>query len=246
MLDKAVCWTAGSSPIIPSSEVHIDSTLLLSDDPGIAHLVARTELARIEETIYFEAYASQSKSRTKPQVIRLAYGIHRRLQDWLDNLGIDLDQAESSTEYPISKIELAIDFLCTRLLLIWPFKGHPDAMFLQGQNIARSCIKLLLRLWNSPPDQIHYAMSPLYVLTATLLVDSTSNLYETDLMVSSLVSQHLIPHYISTRYAQLFLKDKENLRTWICFRSLHRCFWLSTVLEKKAVSADDFIRCHAS
>jgi len=164
ILDKAVCWTAGSTPSIPNSDVHIDSILMSSDDSTTANLVAKAELAKIEETIYLELYASQVKPRTEDQVRRLASRISQRLQGWLADFGIDLDEVESVPESSASKVELAIGFLCAQLLFIWPFKGHPDAIFRQSQKIAKRCMRLLLRLWHSPLDSGYHTVFPLSVL----------------------------------------------------------------------------------
>jgi len=160
-LDKVVCWTAGSSPTISSSEVYIDSSLSSPDDPTMCHLMSKVKLCLIEETIYLEAYASQARWKSKPKVLQLCSEIHHRLQGWLTDAGIDLHQAEHSLEYPAPKTELAVDFLCTQMLLIWPFQGQPDAEFAHGQNIARRWMELTLRLWTSPPDQTHQMPPPL-------------------------------------------------------------------------------------
>jgi len=54
VLDKAVCWTAGSSPNIPVSDVHFDPCLVSSENNITSCLVAKAEMAKIEETVYLE------------------------------------------------------------------------------------------------------------------------------------------------------------------------------------------------
>ena len=165
ILDKTVCWTAGSTPSIPMSDVHIDSTLMSSDDSTTANLVAKAELAKIEESIYLELYASQVKARTEDQVRQLASRISQRLQGWLADSGIGLDEVENGPKSSASKVELVIRFLCAQLLFIWPYKGHPDVVFQQSQDVAKRCMRLLLRLWHSPSDPGHHTAFPLSVLT---------------------------------------------------------------------------------
>ena len=165
LFDKTVCWTAGSTPTIPISDVHIDSTLILSDNSTTANLVARAELAKIEESIYLDLYASQVKSRTEEQVRHFTSRISQRLQSWLVDSGIDLEEVENMPESPASKTELVISFLCAQLLFIRPYKGHPDVIFRQSQDVAKRCMTLLLRLWQSPSDPGYHAVFPLSVVS---------------------------------------------------------------------------------
>lgn len=164
------------------ADVHIDPTLLSSDDSTTAYLVATAELAKIEETIYLEVYASQAKARTKEQVCRFAAGILSRLQGWLSDSGIELDEVQQAPESPATKVELAIRFLCVQLLLIWPYKSHPDVIFQRSQEIAKMCMRLLIRLWHSPPDQGNHAVFPLSVLSIPVMPFWVIGVLQTDLL----------------------------------------------------------------
>ncbi|KAH1341134.1 hypothetical protein KXW98_008551 [Aspergillus fumigatus] len=153
MLDKAVCWTAGSSPSIPVSDVHFDPRLVPSENGIPSSLVAKAEMARIEETVYLEIYAVHVQARDENQVRGFAAAIMSKLQVCLTETGVDLDQIQTSLDGSASNLQLAIRYLSVQLLLIWPHKHHPDPMFQQAPEVARMCLKLLLRLWHSPPDQ---------------------------------------------------------------------------------------------
>lgn len=193
ILDKAVCWTIGTSPSIPISDVQIDSTLMSPDDSTTALLVAKAELATIEETIYLGIYASQVKARTEDQVRQLVSRVSRRLENWLANSGTDLNEVENGLESSPSKVELAIDFLCAQLLLLWPYKEHPDIMFQQRTEIAQRCMRLLLRLWSSASDQGHRVALPRLVSHSLLLlatVQSEESVKLTRQILCSLIASH--------------------------------------------------------
>ncbi|GAB1203838.1 hypothetical protein APSETT445_002478 [Aspergillus pseudonomiae] len=153
VLDKAVCWTAGSSPSIPVSEVHFDPCLVPSENDIPSCLVAKAEMARIEESVYLEIYAVHVQARNEDQVKGFAAMILSRLQDCLTQSGVDLDQIQKFSGGSASNLQLAIKYLSIQLLLIWPHKHHPDPIFQRALEVARMCLKLLLRLWHSPPDQ---------------------------------------------------------------------------------------------
>ena len=76
-----LCWTPGTFPSIAISDIHIDSTTIPPGDSAITHLVARADLAAIEETIYLEIYANQVKPKIEDQVRQLVTKLLRRLQD---------------------------------------------------------------------------------------------------------------------------------------------------------------------
>ncbi|KAE8404069.1 putative fungal-specific transcription factor [Aspergillus pseudonomiae] len=153
VLDKAVCWTAGSSPSIPVSEVRFDPCLVPSENDIPSCLVAKAEMARIEESVYLEIYAVHVQARNEDQVKGFAAMILSRLQDCLTQSGVDLDQIQKFSGGSASNLQLAIKYLSIQLLLIWPHKHHPDPIFQRALEVARMCLKLLLRLWHSPPDQ---------------------------------------------------------------------------------------------
>jgi hypothetical protein len=153
VLDKAVCWTAGSSPSIPVSEVHFDPRQVPSENGIPSCLVAKAEMARIEETVYLEIYAVHVQARDEDQVREFAATILSKLQVCLTDSGVDFDKIQKTFEGSVSNLQLAIRYLSVQLLLIWPHKHHPDPMFQRAPEVARICLKLLLRLWHSPPDQ---------------------------------------------------------------------------------------------
>ncbi|KID84202.1 Transcription factor, fungi [Metarhizium guizhouense ARSEF 977] len=156
ILDKTVCWTTGTSPSIPASDLLLDFTLAPDDDGTMAYLFARTELAVIEEMIYSRVYSNQVEVRTEDQVRQIAAKISQRLQDWLVSWRIHLNEVESHQKQAVWKAKLAVDFLCVQLLLIWPYKDHPDALFQQQTHIARRCMRLFLHLWQSTQERGHH------------------------------------------------------------------------------------------
>ena len=164
ILDKAICWTAGSSPSVPSSDIFIDTAAISSRDDVMTNLVAKVELAKIEETIYCEMYASQATPISEDQVRQIVSVTIRRLENWLADSKINLDEMEKDSESTAPGIEMAVAFLCAQLLLLWPFEAHVDLEFGQSQEIAKKCMRLLLLLWRSAPDQERYANLPQSVL----------------------------------------------------------------------------------
>ena len=149
LLDKTFCWAARSGPAILMSDISMEPRSSASDQINMPDLMVKVDLAKIEENIYFEIYASQVKPRTEDQVRRLVSKLSQRLEDWLFESQVDLEEVENVSEISSSKIELAAGFLSAQLLLIWPFKNHPDSLFHQCPNLALRCMKLLLRLWHS-------------------------------------------------------------------------------------------------
>ncbi|KAF5023549.1 hypothetical protein F66182_4416 [Fusarium sp. NRRL 66182] len=149
ILDKTVGWTTGTSPSIPMSCLQIDSSFSPLDGDTTTHLLAKTELATIKETIYLEEYSHQVKARTSDQVRHVVASISQRLGDWLAKWHIDLDELENNLEQSPWKARLAIDFLCVQLLLLWPYKDHIDVLFRQQIDVARRCMRFMLCLWRS-------------------------------------------------------------------------------------------------
>ncbi|EXU97192.1 fungal specific transcription factor domain protein, partial [Metarhizium robertsii] len=168
ILDKTVCWTTGTSPSIPASDLLLDYTLAPDDGGTMAYLFARTELAVIEEMIYLRVYSNQVEVRTDDQVCQIAAKISQRLQDWLVSWRIHLNEVESHQKQAVWKAKLAADFLCVQLLLLWPYKNHPDALFQQQTHIARRCMRLVLHLWQSTQEGgLHVAIARSVVLVAS-------------------------------------------------------------------------------
>ncbi|EFQ96991.1 hypothetical protein MGYG_00034 [Nannizzia gypsea CBS 118893] len=163
VLDKAVSWTAGSSPNIPATDMHFDPFLATSESSAVCCLLAKTELARIEETVYLEIYANQAKEKNEDQVRDFATMILSRLQSWLADSGIEFDKLQKVPKSSASNLQLAIRYLCVQLLLIWPHKNHPDGMFQRGQEVAKLCMRYLICLWNSSPDQGNHAVFPFFL-----------------------------------------------------------------------------------
>lgn len=161
ILDKVICWTCGTFPGITISHIHIDSTIFSpNDDRATADLLARTRLAAIEESIYYEMYACQVKPKTMNQVRQMAAQLQLRLHDWLTSSAVNLGDVESGSDGSAWKIELAINYFCAQLLLIWPYRNHPDVIFQQRADISRRCMRLLLRLWDSTSDEGVQAQFP--------------------------------------------------------------------------------------
>ncbi|XXG98855.1 hypothetical protein Hte_005185 [Hypoxylon texense] len=155
ILDKVVCSTAGTSPYIPASDVHIDTATKSYGDRIMSDLVARAKLAEIQETIYLEIYARRAPSRTADQVRLLVSKFDQKLHDWTVSSGVDLAEIDSDA-FPSSapKIELSIGFACTQLLYMRPFKEHPDVAF-QIIEVARRGMKLLVNLGCSAGELEH-------------------------------------------------------------------------------------------
>ena len=165
ILDKVICWTCGTFPGITVSYIHIDSTTISPDDSAMTLLVARTRLAAIEETIYHEIYACHVKPKNEDQVHQMATELLLRLQDWLASSAVNLGDVESGSDSSAWKIELAIQFFCAQLLLIWPYRDHPDVIFRRRADVSRRCMRLLLRLWNSTSEEGLQAQFPRLALS---------------------------------------------------------------------------------
>ena len=153
ILDKVICWTCGTFPGITISHIHIDSMALSPHDRATTLLIARTRLAVIEETIYHEMYACQVRPKSKDQVRQMTTQLQLRLQDWLASSAVNLSDVESGSDSSAWKIELAIYYFCAQLLLIWPYRNHPDVIFLRCADVSRRCMRLLLRLWDLTSDE---------------------------------------------------------------------------------------------
>ncbi|RMZ82892.1 hypothetical protein DV737_g1956, partial [Chaetothyriales sp. CBS 132003] len=164
ILDKQISWTVGASPKILRSEVYLDLT---PADACFKPLAMRTELAAIEEIIFFQVYAGHVKPRTEEQVRDVVGPIVQRLNDWLGRSGVD---AEEATRQPEScspaHAATVFSYLCVKLLLTWPYREHPDAMFQQRYGSAVACVRLLTALWAARPDagQPHVSV-PQYVVS---------------------------------------------------------------------------------
>ncbi len=156
ILDKAVCRTTGTSPSILISEVHIAPALISPNDEAASYLVAKAKLAEIEETVYLEIYSNQAGAKTEDQTRQVVCDIYQRLQNWLADSGIIIEDVENDvTGLSVLKIEPSIAFFSAQLLLIWPFQGYSDAIF-QHKEVAKSCMGLLLRLWRSTSELGRY------------------------------------------------------------------------------------------
>ncbi|KAJ9386807.1 transcriptional regulator family: Fungal Specific TF [Paecilomyces variotii] len=134
-IDKTVCWTTGLSPNIPASDIHFETHAVSSEVSLASSLIAKSELAKIEETIYSEIYASQVKPKREDEIRDFAAMMLSKLQVWLTNSGIDLNMIQNPPETSADKLQLTI----------------------------RMCMKLVLSLWNSPPDEGKHAVFPYFV-----------------------------------------------------------------------------------
>ncbi|KAJ9219014.1 transcriptional regulator family: Fungal Specific TF [Paecilomyces variotii] len=162
-IDKTVCWTTGLSPNIPASDIHFETHAVSSEVSLASSLIAKSELAKIEETIYSEIYASQVKPKREDKIRDFAAMMLSKLQVWLTNSGIDLNMIQNPPETSADKLQLTIRYLNVQLLLIWPHKHHPDTIYQRCKEVARMCMKLVLSLWNSPPDEGKHAVFPSFV-----------------------------------------------------------------------------------
>ncbi|KAG5979867.1 hypothetical protein E4U55_004669 [Claviceps digitariae] len=189
ILDKKICWMAGVSPRIAASEVQLDLT---TQDKSFERLTAQTELAGILETIYLDLYSSQVGPRTEDQVRQVVAPIWQRLEDWLAKSVVDLDATKSQPGSHPEQAVLLFQTLCAKLLLISPYKEHPDAMFQQRSSIAEMCMRILLALWTSALDPSRHISVPRLVLswpplclleTCESLIKDTSSDSGEDLML---------------------------------------------------------------
>lgn len=170
VLDKAVCWTSGTSPSITTSDVLIDPAPLSPQGWTLErrHLAAKAGLAAIEEAVYLEVYAVRPRERSPEEARQSALKLWRRLQEWRAGTGIDLDAVQqkdnssggATENLPFSQAELELGFVCAQLLLVWPYRLHADHMFPQPAELARNCLRSMLRLWSSAADQDRHAAMP--------------------------------------------------------------------------------------
>ncbi|KAG5932551.1 hypothetical protein E4U53_001269 [Claviceps sorghi] len=167
ILDKNICWTAGISPKLLESQVQLDLT------PGnqtFETLARQAELAAIQEAIYFQLYATQVKARTEEQVRQVVIPLWQRLENWLAKSDVSLEATTKTQPQSCpTHIALAFQTLSTKLLLISPYREHPDAMFRQRKSIAEKCLKLLLSLWASTRDSVKHTSVPLYNWSSSLI-----------------------------------------------------------------------------
>ncbi|OTA56525.1 hypothetical protein K449DRAFT_375707 [Hypoxylon sp. EC38] len=160
ILDKTVCWTVGASPCIPTSDMCIEAIPKSHDDTIMNDLAARVKLAEVQEEIYLDIYACRTPTKTEEQVRLQISQLNQKLQDWIIDSGIDIDDMGSAAPSgSISKIDLSIRFACTKLLYMWPFREHPDVMF-QRIEVSRKCMKLMLHLWHSSAELGYQGIFP--------------------------------------------------------------------------------------
>ncbi|KAI1388531.1 uncharacterized protein F4822DRAFT_403099 [Hypoxylon trugodes] len=170
ILDKTVCWTTGTSPSIPVSDIYTEP-IEASETSSETYLTTKVELAMIQETIYSEMYACRMDGRNEDEIRQIVSRTWQGLETWMVNSGTDLDGVEKALEYPSLKFEMAIGCLYSQLLLIWPYGDHLDTMFQQRTEIARRYMKMILGFWNLASDPGHHSIltriiasqSPLYL-----------------------------------------------------------------------------------
>jgi hypothetical protein len=160
VLDKQICWTAGVSPRVLKSEVQLDLTL---SDGSFKTLAVKAELAAVEETIFHQVYAGHVKARTEDEVRDIVGPISQRLDDWLAKSGVDLETTLKQPERCPMHAALVFSSSCAKLLLLKPFREHPDAIFQPHYSIAATCMKLLVSLWTSALGDRQQVSVPLYV-----------------------------------------------------------------------------------
>ncbi|KAF1990153.1 hypothetical protein K402DRAFT_325548 [Aulographum hederae CBS 113979] len=156
ILDKAVSWTGGWSPILQLSNASpAPPTSELLDETS-AHLKARFKLAEIEEEIYLNLYCPHNETNLR----KLAAASENKLQKWWTEFGSDLENDEdpSCGDFSrCSKLELAVSYHSTRITLTWPFHNDTDDVLGRILDDARSCLTLFLTLWNATSELGHYA-----------------------------------------------------------------------------------------
>ncbi|KAG6011440.1 hypothetical protein E4U54_008088 [Claviceps lovelessii] len=181
ILDKNICWTAGVLPRIAESEVQLDLT---PQDKSSENLAVQAELAAIQETIYLDLYAGHVRLRNEGQVRQVVTPIWDRLEDLLAKSAVDSSATKSQPESQPEHAALLFQTLCAKLLLISPYREHPDAIFQQRSSIAETCMKLLLSLWTSALDpskdisipRLVASCPPLYLLeTCANVIDDASS-----------------------------------------------------------------------
>lgn len=159
ILDKQISATTGVSPRIPRLEFQLDLNLSL-DGPCKA-LWMEAELAAIEETVLVDIYAGQVVHRSEDGVRQTVAHIYQRLTDWLAKSGIDADLVKRQPESRPAQAALLFKYLCTKLLLIWPYREHRDALFQDRLGDSETCLRILLSLWSCPVDPKHHMSIPL-------------------------------------------------------------------------------------
>ncbi|KAI0152106.1 hypothetical protein F4776DRAFT_669924 [Hypoxylon sp. NC0597] len=160
ILDKTVCWTVGASPCIQTPDMCIEEIPKSFGNAIMNDLVARVKLAEVQEEIYLDIYACRTPTKTEEQVRLQISKLNQRLQDWMSDSGIDVDDMGSAAPSgSSSKIDLSIGFACTKLLYMWPFREHPDVMF-QRIEVSRKCMELILHLWRSSPELGYQGIFP--------------------------------------------------------------------------------------
>lgn len=239
ILDKEVCWTVGTSPCIPTSDVHIETTTDPYDDRAMGSLVAKAKLAEIQETIYLEIYARRAPSRTDDQVQLLISNFNQRLQDWLINSGFDLEDMDcvSSPSSALS-LEMSIGFANTQLLYMWPYREHTDVI-VQRTEVARRCMRLVLRLWRSAVELGHQAVFPRLALpnfnSCSLAFASFLSFYpkrESNLLI--VASSRLTHPSTFSRLVRIFLAGRKGrTRTQNYSNHSPRCFRILPSYEER-------------
>lgn len=162
VIDKAHLWVIGSTPSVLLSEVRIQASPWYPEENVNSLIGAKAEMAKIEETIFLEVFAPHAKPKTEQQVQIVTNTVFSELQDCINSAGIDLEKLQdSSDDMSISNLQLAIRYFCIHILIIWTYKTHPRFSFQRGPEVARVCLKLLLRLWHTPSEQGSHIAFPL-------------------------------------------------------------------------------------
>ena len=205
-------------------------------------LLARTRLAAIEETIYHEIYACHVKPKNEDQVHQMATELLLRLQDWLASSAVNLGDVESGSDSSAWKIELAIQFFCAQLLLIWPYRDHPDAIFRRRADVSRRCMRLLLRLWNSTSDEGLQAQFPRLALSNVHFLCSEPCLTWSIFTVFSHLTRHCI--YMSSAFRSSTAQTKNQIP--ILSETSPKCFGQLPTIAKNVPSMTAYANFHSS
>lgn len=160
VLDKAVSWTAGWSACLPTSDVDLPTASQDPYDNVSGHLIAKVKMAQIQEEAYVTMYSSQARRKSEAELGQHVSSLSMMLEKWSAEYGAVLEDETPNEDFPpCSKADLLFTFHSTRMMVDWPVYKESDncGRFLED---ARTCMKLLLRLWNATSDLGSYATLP--------------------------------------------------------------------------------------
>ncbi|KAH9845329.1 putative fungal-specific transcription factor [Teratosphaeria destructans] len=87
----------------------------------------------------------------------------QQLDNWLVRQGVDVEATMMQPQSCPAHTGMFLGSLCAKLLLIWPFRGHPDDCFQQHWSIAVACVRLLESLWESRDNEAQQVSIPILI-----------------------------------------------------------------------------------